>query len=90
MADVEAFLQPITVIPDIGNENKLRYLQVKARNEWAASFTKWLEDPHHLDAMDEEYESEDETDEADNDTDESDEAGDESEEDEDESEDGSV
>ena len=90
LADVEAFLQPITVIPDIGNENKLRYLQVKARNEWAASFTKWLEDPHHLDAMDEEYESEDETDEADNDTDESDEAGDESEEDEDESEDGSV
>ena len=57
MADVEAFLQPITVIPDIGSENKLRYFQVKARNEWAGTFIKWVEQPHHLDEMDEEYES---------------------------------
>ena len=64
LADVEAFLQPITVIPDIGNENKLRYLQVKGRHEWAATFTKWLEEPHHLDEMDDEYDSSSEEDES--------------------------
>ena len=56
LADVEAFLEPVTMIPDIGHENKLRYLQVKARNKWADTFVEWLVEPHHLDDMSDEYE----------------------------------
>ena len=57
LADVEAFLHPVTVIPDVGSENKLRYLQVKARKEWADCFLRWVKDPHDLDEMDDEFEN---------------------------------
>ena len=56
LAECEAFLEPVTVIPDIGHANKQRYLQVNARNGWATSFEKWLLDPHHLDDMTDEVE----------------------------------
>ena len=54
LADCEAFLEPVTVIPDIGHANKQRYLQVVARNKWATSFEEWLVDPHNLDDMSDE------------------------------------
>ena len=57
LAEVEAFMEPVTVVPDMGHANKLRYLQVKPRKEWAAVFVEWLEAPHKLDEMDEEYDA---------------------------------
>ena len=55
LADVEAFLDAVAVVPDIGHANKLRYLQVKSRREWAEGFVQWVQEPHHLDVMEGEY-----------------------------------
>ena len=49
MADVEAIVAAACVIPDIGHENKLRYFLLAPRKEWAGLFTKWLEQPFHID-----------------------------------------
>ena len=51
LADKEAFVGPCCVIPDIGGPSN-RYFVVKPRNEWAAEFIHWIEDPHNLDEMD--------------------------------------
>ena len=50
LADVEAFVEPAIVVPDIGNEIN-RYLVVKSRQEWRESFEDWLEGPSELDEM---------------------------------------
>ena len=43
LVDVDTFLDPICVVPDIGVKDKLRYFHVKARKEWANIFIEWLE-----------------------------------------------
>ena len=43
LVDVDTFLDPICVVPDIGEKDKLRYFHVKARKEWANIFIEWLE-----------------------------------------------
>ena len=51
LADVEAILEAITVVPDVGHENKLRYFHVKPRKDWAAQFMQWIEMPHNQDPL---------------------------------------
>jgi hypothetical protein len=48
LADVEAIVDTACIVPDIGS-NKLRYLQLKPRKEWADVFIEWLDRPHHYD-----------------------------------------
>lgn len=51
LADTEAIVEPCCVIPDIGGPLN-RYFLVHARTQWAAFFTKWIEEPHALDHID--------------------------------------
>jgi hypothetical protein len=48
LADVEAIVSPLCVVPDIG-KNKLRYFQLKPRKEWPNLFTNWLMRPYKED-----------------------------------------
>ena len=43
LANVESFVEPIAVVPDIGNSNKLRYFKLVHRRDWAEAFTDWLD-----------------------------------------------
>ena len=52
MADVEAFVEPIVVIPDVGSVPRCKYFQVKSRSEWAKDFIEWIEMPHYHDVID--------------------------------------
>jgi len=52
LADVEAFVEPIVVIPDIGSVPRCKYFQVKSRSEWAKDFIEWIEMPHYHDEID--------------------------------------
>jgi hypothetical protein len=45
LADVEAIVDPLCVVPDIG-VHKFRYLQLKPRKQWAGLFADWLMRPH--------------------------------------------
>ena len=45
ICDVESFLEPTTVIPDIGNIDDTAYLRLKPRHEWADDFGEWLHRP---------------------------------------------
>ena len=45
LADTEAFLDPMMVIPDIGGHKGLRYFQIKPRSKWVVQFEEWLEEP---------------------------------------------
>jgi len=45
LADVEAFNEPITVIPDIGGSAN-GYFMVRRRSEWREEFVKWLRRPY--------------------------------------------
>ena len=54
LADVEAIVDTVVVIPDIGSNPKCKYFQVKSRAKWSEEFVKWVEMPHRLDEMDEE------------------------------------
>ena len=58
LADVDAFVEPAIIIPDIGGPNN-RYMHVKGRHLWSNIFEKWLDDPHVEDIV---SESEDESD----------------------------
>ena len=55
LAPVSAFVEPIVVIPDIDRESVRHYFHVTARKEWSGQFTDWLEQPHELDEMDDDY-----------------------------------
>ena len=44
LADVEAFVAPLTVIPDIGGETNA-YFMVRNRTCWREDFESWLETP---------------------------------------------
>lgn len=45
LADVEAIVSPVCVVPDISCVNKQRYFEVLPRKKWAVCFEKWLEAP---------------------------------------------
>ena len=49
LADVESIAAPVVVIPDIGNENQVRYFEVSPREHWAKNFMGWLEIRHEDD-----------------------------------------
>lgn len=46
LADVEAFVQPAIVVPNIGGPNN-SYLQIKNRTEWRQLHIEWLNEPHN-------------------------------------------
>ena len=50
LVDVEAFVKPAAVIPDIGGSPD-SYFLLKDRSEWKEDFVKWLREPHNLDEM---------------------------------------
>ena len=50
LADVDAFMGPCCVIPDIGGHPS-SYFLVKNRLEWANEFIGWLNQPHKNDTM---------------------------------------
>jgi len=68
LADVEAFVAPLTVVPNIGGKSN-SYFVVLSRKEWREKFIAWLRQPHKYDTMDpinppvDESSSEDEEDE---------------------------
>jgi hypothetical protein len=45
LADVDAFDEPIVVVPDIGDAGN-GYLLMSARSKWADDFGQWLEKPY--------------------------------------------
>ena len=49
-ADVEAFVRPVAVIPDIGGPPNA-YFVLKERSKWKSDFAQWLREPHNLDQM---------------------------------------
>lgn len=51
LADVDAFVSPLCMVPDVGAVPRCKYLQVKPRSQWVADFIAWLEDPHENDDM---------------------------------------
>ena len=57
LAEVEAFVDPICVIPDIGCEDRISYFEVLPRDQWSDEFIKWLEAPKRAE-MDEMKEDE--------------------------------
>jgi hypothetical protein len=60
LADVEAFVEPITVVPNVGSSNKCMYFQVLSRKKWKDRFIDWLAEPHSLDEIEEESSDEEE------------------------------
>lgn len=51
LADVEAIVKPLFVLPDIGAKPRCKYFQVKPRSAWVADFVSWLEAPHEEDVL---------------------------------------
>ena len=51
LADVEAFLAPAVVVPDVGSECVTKYFHLSPRRDWAKHFTNWVEAPHIYDDM---------------------------------------
>ena len=51
LADVEAFVAPIAVIPDIGGANNA-YFVVKNKTQWRQNFLEWLDEPCREDVID--------------------------------------
>ena len=59
LADVEAFLEPACVIPNIGGP-KNSYFHLKQRELWPNDFVEWLEDGEEDDISDDECADEEE------------------------------
>jgi len=77
LADVEAFVEPAMVVPDVGGpENS--YLCIENRSEWATLFENWLDEPFNLEDLriGSDNEEEEDIDEEDSDSDEDEEGGD--------------
>ena len=51
LADVDAIVSPLCVVPDIGAKPSCKYFKVKPRSEWVEEFLLWLRDPSALDDM---------------------------------------
>ena len=49
LVDVEAFKDPLCVIPNVGTKDE--YLMMKPRAQWSDDFITWLEMPHKCDKM---------------------------------------
>ena len=47
LADVEAFMEPISVIPDIGGAPN-DYFVVRDRDNWKQAFSAWLHTPMNI------------------------------------------
>ena len=60
LADVEAFVEPVAVVPDVGSPNKCKCFHVHQRKTWAANFEAWVRQPHKLDVIDDEDDEDDE------------------------------
>ena len=54
LADVDAIVEPVVVVPNIGCEDKRSYFQVRSRAKWSEDFLRWVQEPHTLDEIDEE------------------------------------
>ena len=54
LADVEAIVKPIVVIPDIGGAGNVYFL-LKDCIDWKKDFIKWLWAPHYLDYILDEF-----------------------------------
>jgi hypothetical protein len=50
LADVDAFVAPCTVVPNIGGPSNC-YFWIKSRSKWANVFVDWLRAPHLTDVM---------------------------------------
>ena len=57
LADTEAFVEPLSVVPDIGGAPNM-YFQVRPRRLWAGEFIKWIEAPHTKDEISDEEDEE--------------------------------
>ena len=42
LADTDAFLEPLVVVPNIGSQPDNQYFEVKPRQKWAEEFEEWL------------------------------------------------
>jgi len=51
LANVEAFVKPLVVVPEIGGQAN-DYLMLKSRQEWRELFIKYLKDSKGLYPMD--------------------------------------
>jgi hypothetical protein len=51
LADVESFVGPMVVIPNIGATPKCRYFQMTPKEEWSKQFAAWIDMDHADDAM---------------------------------------
>ncbi|NJL56628.1 hypothetical protein HC928_16790 [bacterium] len=51
LADVEAFVGPLCVIPNIGAKPSCKYLMMKSRDKWADDFIQWIRMDHRFDRM---------------------------------------
>ena len=51
LATVDAFVEPIVVVPDIGCGPKHKYFHVAARKDWGPMFVQWVRDKHEHDVM---------------------------------------
>ena len=51
LADVDAIMQPLMVIPNIGGKKKLEFFVVRQRQEWVDVFKKWLDADHEKDII---------------------------------------
>ena len=49
VVDVESFVRPIVVIPDIGAVPKCQYLMMAPRSQWAEDFVEWIKVPYGVD-----------------------------------------
>jgi len=59
LANVEAFVEPICVVPDFGNRpehSKVRYFHVQPRSGWSDNFISWVNNPYEKDHHDDEAE----------------------------------
>ena len=63
LADVEAFVEPIVVVPDVGSVPRCKYFHVKSRATWSNEFIKWIKMLHYHDEIDQEHEDEEDLDE---------------------------
>jgi hypothetical protein len=51
LVDVEAFMKPCVVVPDIGGRTGNEFFVVKQRADWAEEYKEWLNDPHEDDVI---------------------------------------
>jgi hypothetical protein len=51
LADVESFVGPLVVIPNVGCKPKCKYFVMTPKAEWSEQFARWIEMDHKDDAM---------------------------------------